>query len=749
MRDLSATKLEIAQKKASLNPLIKITLTHSTDTVTLREDKILNISHEEEPYRASCKLVCDNSDGYFTELDFKGWKAVISYGLLTKNGEEFSDTSPLWVIAQQLDSSEGKLICTLTMVGIPNMLSEDRASASYVPDEDDSKTVKTLIREIAGDSGVTHLACFNHTQKYDVAFDSEDSLIDSYKPKDTFRVYINSSRLAAIRRLLDYTWCVIRYGADGKLHILKPTISEESFNYEYSLEDHVFFSKAYRKTLVIPNKIIVQSRVDDDPQSSGEATDPTSYALLPKTEYHQMRLTDNGEAADIADAILSKYQLNAEMGAANVSMNVGAEVFDYVKVTDAREGDSRIGNIGSLTRTYSPGKYTLSFSFGAWLTVRKILSDLEVSGGVDFERLSVDTLYAKHILLSDIDDDGNYRKTKYTSITPEGMVILDQVIEGDYGLTKKASLTAEGLVLLDQTWGDIDDIGDGSIYQRVKSASLSASGLVLLDQVVVDTYGLVLATDISAGHIKLESTVVSGKWYDTSGIEIDASQGIKIWGNNNLKFYSSSNYEEGNINATSGNFWVAAYHYNTDLNLQANDGDILLSCGDNIILRPAGTTADELLVSAVIGLYPYTSNDKYLGASGSYWKRVYAGTYYGKNTTIQSFQNHNDIDILRGIRDNGGHLVPSTFPKELIETKEEMEQALEAGNKEIEGLKHNYDLPLSKVSSRINIIERNMAKSLASPGINIMNWQSLLMGTILQMAERMDKIEGKVDAIGS
>ena len=486
MRDLSATKLEATQKEASLDPLVKITLSLSgEDDVVLEEDKILNLSHEEEPYRASCKLTCDNSEGYFTDLDLKGWQAVISYGLVTKDGAEYSDAAPLWVIAQQLDSSEGKLTCTLTMVGIPNMLSEDRASESYVPDDTDTKTIKTLIREIAGDTGVTHLACFNHTPKYDVVFDSEDSLIDSYQPKDSFRIYKNGSRMAAIRRLLDYTWCVIRYGGDGKWHILKPTISGVSYNYEYSLDDHVFFAKAYRKTLVIPNKVVVESRTDDSPSYSGNATDATSYALLPKTEYRQMRLQSNAEAGNIAEAILSKYQLNAEMGAAAVPMNVGAEVFDYVKVTDEREDDYRIGNIGSLTRTYSPGKYNLRFSFGDWLTVRKLLNDIEINSdaGAYFERLSVDTLYAKHIRLDDIDDGDTYQRILSTQLTAEGIVILAQVS------------------------GTLDDVDDGGTYQRVQKASLSAAGLVLLDQVVTDTYGLVLATDISAGHIKLDEVV--------------------------------------------------------------------------------------------------------------------------------------------------------------------------------------------------------------------------------------------------
>jgi len=641
MRDLSATKLEAYQKKDSLDPIVKITLTQGATTVTLREDVILSLSHEEEPYRASCKLVCDNSDGYFTDLDLKGYKAVLSWGLITEDGEEFSDAAPLWVIAEQLDSSEGKLTCTLTMVGIPNMLAEDRASESYVPDEDDSKTVKDIINDILD----TSMTAFGDCVAYTVEWDSEDSLVDSYQPKDSFRIYKNGSRLAAIRRLLDYTKCVIRYGGDEKIHILEPTTSGEVFDYEYSLADtyHSFFAKAYRKTLVIPNKVVVESRTDDDPQYSGNKTDPTSYALLPKTEYRQMRLQSNDEAEDIAEAILSKYQLNAEMGAANVPMNVGAEVFDYVKVTDEREDDSRTGNIGSLTRTYSPGKYQLSFSFGDWLTVRKLLNDIEINSdtGAYFERLSVDTLYANHIRLDDIDDGDTYQRILSTQLTAEGIVILAQIS------------------------GDLDDIDDGGTYQRVQSAALTAGGLVLLDQVTTGTYGLVAATDISAGHILLSTTEKDGEWYNESGVEIDADHGINIYGVNNALTTRAT--KSGTIQCYVGSDG-AIYAGAGDVKI---DGDGIKFEGSANLLRFKSGTKEGYIYESASGLTFYTSGgdiwispnigsiyavadllpytgDEYLGTSTKYWLYAYVNHLRFKDWS--TFQKHDDIGLLRQIK---------------------------------------------------------------------------------------------------
>jgi len=354
MRTLSST-LESAQQKKTLSPLVKIVLTSGATTYTYEQDRISSISHEEEPYRHSAEVTLDNSDGALTGLDFKGWKAVISYGLVTKAGAEYSATAPLWVVHQELNSSPGKLTCELRAVGIPNLLAEDRANDSYLPTNADTKTVKTLIREIAGDTGVTQLACYNHGQAYDTVWETGyDALADTYIPKDGFRIDINGSRLAAIRRPLGYTKNVIRFENDGKLHILKPTTTGTTYDYEYSLETgHCFFAKAYRKSLVIPNYIVVKSNSKDDPQYSGSAQDAESYALIPKRQYRRTRLQSNAEATSIAEAIIFNFQLNAQMGAFSCPINVGQELYDYVRVVDARENDERTGNIGSIRRQYS------------------------------------------------------------------------------------------------------------------------------------------------------------------------------------------------------------------------------------------------------------------------------------------------------------------------------------------------------------------------------------------------------------
>ena len=402
MRSLSTTLLA-KQKKKFLTPLVKIVLTSGATTYTYTKSRILDINHPEQPYNQKAEVLLDNSDSALNDIDLKGYKAVISCGAITSAGDEYSVFAPLWVISQQFNSLPGKLDCTLSLIGIPNLLAEDRANTVYQPDDTDTKTVKTLLTEII----TATLACFSHCKAYEVVWDSEDSLIDVYMPKDSLRIYTGNSRLAIIRRLLDFTKCMMIAKADGKIHILQPTISGETYDYEYSLSTgHAFFSKSYRNRLVIPNYIVVQSQPDDVPQYSGYAQDAPSVAAIGEIrQYEQTYLVSDAQGTAIAEAMLSKYQLWAEAGSADVPMNVGAEVFDYVKVTDERQGDERTGNLGSLTRHVNLEKkeWRMTFSFGGWLSVRKLLNDIETnpsgvgSAGQNLARLNQKDLYAELI----------------------------------------------------------------------------------------------------------------------------------------------------------------------------------------------------------------------------------------------------------------------------------------------------------------------------------------------------------------
>ena len=309
-------------------------------------------------------MLVENYSNNLTSLSLEGYQGVISYGYRTSAGEEYSSAAPLKVKGQELINRNGMLSCLLDLYGIPDQLDDDHASASYTLTSGDTQTVKTLISAILGAT----LAPYSHCTAITVTYDSEDSLIDTFKPADYFRISVGKTRLSCLKELLSYTKCVMRAEDDGEVHISSPTVSGLTYNYEYNDDfaatSHGFYSKVYRNRLVLPNKLTVKSEDDHSPAYTGNATDAASYTLLPKEDFRTMRLTSNAQATAIAEAMIQKLQVESEKGNGFASMNCGQEVHDYVKITDSVENDNRVGNIGYLTRYYEAGRFNFGFGFG-------------------------------------------------------------------------------------------------------------------------------------------------------------------------------------------------------------------------------------------------------------------------------------------------------------------------------------------------------------------------------------------------
>jgi hypothetical protein len=147
----------------------------------------------------------------------------------------------------------------------------------------------------------------------------------------------------------------------------------------------------------------------------------------------------------------------------------------------------------------------MSFSFGDWTTIEKIFDELGISAGElgsELEkiipRLSVTDLYVDNIHANSLE---------MVWLSPEGNIDLTQI--GD----------------------NLDNLLTGSTYGKLKSTAMDANGMILLDLVVEGTHGLLRATDIYGGHIKLTSYVsADGKWYNKSGVVLDADYGIGLYG---------------------------------------------------------------------------------------------------------------------------------------------------------------------------------------------------------------------------
>lgn len=446
MRSISAL-LSRAQKAKTIlakNFITKVDLTYGATTYTYTKTRIKELSHTEQWWSQTANLLLEDSDKVLHGLDLEGYKAVISYGLITRSGAEYEATAPLWVVGQQRDSYRDKLECSLSLEGIFDRMAKHKAEASYTQESTDTKTVKDLLDAIAGDTtrGITMLTCFNQYPVYTIIYDSEDDLIDAFIPADSFRVNLNDSRLTKWKEVMGYTDCVSRIENDGAIHIRVPTTSGTTYDETYSLAEgyHTFFNKRFRRRIVSPNYITFMSYPSSGDGFTGSASDASAALTdMLERETHYARVTGSDQCEDLATAYLSKLQMAAEKGAAVVPfMNFAQEVYDYVNVVDARAGDSRAGNLGYVTRYYKPGQASMSFGFGrpplgapilegyateAGLTIgaiRPILNDLysyiEQILDILGDKVDIDDI---NLILRNLQEDGYFRKLTAT----EQMVI--------------------------------------------------------------------------------------------------------------------------------------------------------------------------------------------------------------------------------------------------------------------------------------------------------------------------------------
>ncbi|MCK5213637.1 MAG: hypothetical protein KAQ74_06875, partial [Dehalococcoidia bacterium] len=315
-------------------------------------------------------------------------------------------------------------------------------------------------------------------------------LATGYKPRDGFRVYTNGSRLAAVRRLLEFTNCVMRAEEDGKLHFFPPTTTGTAYDHEFSLAagSHAFFQKAGRQTLVIPNKVEVTTPEDYAVTVSGSATDSASYALMPKVQYQRAAVGTTAEANNVAAAILSKYQLRTAVARLTVPLTPAVRPLDYVKVTDARMGDSVTGNVGMVRHCWTAGGFRTRYvwqteiELGGWSSVRSLANKLETyptpQGYVRLGRLVVKDLEAENIRANNI------------------------VLEW---------LQTDGKIDLSMVGDTLDSLPDGASYGKLRKTNLSSGRILLSSEVQVQT---------GAGS----------QWYGVGYVEIDADIGITISG---------------------------------------------------------------------------------------------------------------------------------------------------------------------------------------------------------------------------
>ena len=346
--------------------LIRVVLTYGASTYTYTTTRIKQLSDTRKVFGRTSQILLEDSDKVLHGLDLEGYKAVISRGLITKAGEEWVGMAPLWVVGQQRDSYRDRLECSLTLEGTFDRMGKHKAESVYTQEDDDTNTVKTLLTAIAAAT----LAPYTNYPAYTITYDSEDDLIDTFIPADSFRVGLNDTRLSKFKELLRYTDCVARIGNDEEIHILNPTTSGTTYDNEYTLvtgrDFQNFFNKRFRRRIVSPNYITFMNHPSHDDSYTGFAKDASADLTdMLERETHYVRATGNAQCTNLANALLLQYQMAAQKGSGVLPfMHFGQEIHDYVNFVDARAGDNIAGNVGSITEFYQPGQFNMAIGFG-------------------------------------------------------------------------------------------------------------------------------------------------------------------------------------------------------------------------------------------------------------------------------------------------------------------------------------------------------------------------------------------------
>ena len=558
MRDLSATLLS-AQEELNLEVRVKITLSLVGETDIILKggypqqsgDRIKKIQQHEHPYSVYAKEVeLDNSDGYFTNLDLKGWKAVASWGVTTSEGEEYSNTPPMRVVWQQFSAQPGYLTCYITLKGIPDLMDDDKASVTYKPDDTDTTTIKSLIDQIAGAT----ITCFDHCKAYTTVWETGyDDIVDTYQPKKSFRIYKGGSRLIALKRLIEYSQNVFVWRDDGTIHIRKPISTGTDFDSEYSIDSgHVFLSKAFRQTLPIPNRVVVASEPDDNPQYSGSAQ-TSGYDALPdevqKTRFIELTVGSNEQATSIAEAMLAKAEFNAEQGGANVPINVGAELYDYVKVGALNKDDIyRVGNVGWLLRTWDASKedWSMQFGFGDPPNVentRDLYSALAKMADYDFDRLRGKTLWVEDLWADEI-NIFHPETGQATSLAEDGMVVLDKIYDGIHSKLLTTAISA-GKVKL-----SADGVDTGFGFNLVATTSIE-SGKIIVAGLADDAVGRIFSASSAKDAVEAWRHASDVTMIDGGKVYVKSLTFDKLISNPAYNLCENPGFETGDITGWS------------------------------------------------------------------------------------------------------------------------------------------------------------------------------------------------------
>ena len=774
MRDLGsgAGSLLAAQQAASAEPYVKIDIgpDGAPDyTYSSLSDEIIKLKHIERPFGGTAAIILNNYDKSLKDIDFRGRRVEISYWFEGIGGTA-GKTAPLWVLSDRELSSEGQNEVELICIDIWNVLSllkmgiggtrlagtitgtlalQDTVtgetsgatgtvillgtayvhlgdvSGKFVVGEKAKKDGGNYITiDTVGTVGSSSGPAWNWDVRdktienildqllssisVDVDIDDSDGIVDSYKPPYS-TVMGQTTFLQVVQDMLRKTMLGFRMQNDGDLHLFEidDTPGDEVYTYD---TDHVFYVDIRDLSLILPNRIIC---VDGEGGHQGSAENATAIAaFMAITSFIGAdKLVNNTEADSLAAAELARSEWNSAAGTIVAPMNVGQELFDYIKVIDSRNDITYYGWVGGIVREWESGVYRISLELG------NLTGAEGVPGGKDMPAPNVVPPVVpgfgvydwKPITMGAYIANVDFTSTAYNRVTWAAGSI--QFADGRSQITAAGSLTLTATHYIYCIWGNTtlqnstsasDATGtDRVLVAVVSKASTTAQKAYALnphtDSILINTDkvmdGLVTRLKIA------DEAVNNSKIADISAVKINAGdiaaarmsagvlQALKV----DVSTLDAISVNVGTLTGGTIN-GVTIYAGNGAVKLDSNGilikGDYLRLRDSNNVLRGTirgvlagglelyafgsgslwiGTVGGSIILNpGSLIVYP-DSTSVSLGNSVKYWSYIYVNHLRFKDWSL--FQRHDDVKLLRQIKSKVGseEVDIDTVPEEIKE----------------------------------------------------------------------------------
>ena len=787
----------------------KVTATIGADVYTSEggggNDGLVSITADEQVWGGQYTLELDNADETLNAKDYKGSGLTLNFGFTDAAG---SNLAPLYVYDQAFISREGKLLLQLNCIdawGLLSQVTSDLASASWNQEWQKEENLigtqlpsgepitQALIDTIKAQYGKTIFQIVSSligTINKTVVLDDNDGIINVRTPPLSVRNVISG-----VRQTMEMTKSYLLWKPDGQFHVIQPDLHTTVYNYDIA---NLFFSNVEDAAVVIPNQVTFWSfDLDGKNWISGTADNTVSQGkvgIIPRhyllANMHTDARADTATLTALAEGALAKIEREESQGMLIAPMHCAQELFDKISIVDDRYGTPRTttGYIHRIVREYGRGVYRITIQLGGVTS-----GYIPPGGSIPIPLAGAESPQAPRpdywVIPKAV--QGYHHDLHFVADDWDTVSWLAGTIKFYDGTTQSISAGNTGDLpssLVRYIYFDLADVspnvlkvtdnylsvmtlktGVVCMIQRGSSTAIKATvipsygkeplitpDIINMTGLLVHDYGggkylqSILNTQISAGLLKLTaSTVKSGSWYGESGVIIDATTGIEIQGDLDLKFTYGGSYPCYIYTGTVGDLVllsragheVFVYQDGLYANNLRLPGDALFgstaSSADRIFFRTGGY--DKIFC-------PQVANWGKLGDTTYYWYRVYADAYYGKITTIQSFQRQDDIALIKRIGDKR------------VRDKDGIEREVIDIDTLPEGVKH-IEVVVEKPKRTMLIGKPNPKKDkidyeeLVTVGeeevrkeefINMGALTSLALGAIKQLIERVEALEAKL-----